>query len=113
MSIAAFVLFAGQATCSNPGLPIGAAASPDLLPGRLTITLSSALLPIDGSDDIQEGTQLVHYDSTLVFVETRLAAEYVLTPYFAIAASLPYRVADVDVTTAPVANSEIHVRDER
>jgi thiol-disulfide isomerase/thioredoxin len=113
MSIAAFVLFAGQVTCSNPGLPIGAAASPDLLPGRLTLTLSSAFLPIDGSEDIQEGTQLVHYDSTLMFVETRLAAEFVLTPYFAVAASLPYRVADVDVTTTPVANSEIHVRDER
>jgi thiol-disulfide isomerase/thioredoxin len=107
------LLFAGQATCSNPGLPIGAAASPDLLPGRLTLTLSSALLPIAGSEDIQEGTQLVHYDSTLVFVETRLAAEYVLTPYLAVAASLPYRVADVDVTTSPVQNSEIHVRDER
>lgn len=113
MSIAAFVLFAGQATCSNPGLPIGAAASPDLLPGRLTLTLASALLPIDGSEDIQEGTQLVHYDSTLVFVETRVAAEYVLTPYFAVAASIPYRIADVDVSTRPVPSSGIHVRDER
>ena len=104
---------AGQATCSNPGLPVGAAASPDLLPGRLTLNLTSGLLPISEEETLQEGAQLVRYNTDLVLVETRLTAEYVLTPYLAIGASVPYRVVDVDVATAPMSTSMIHVRSER
>lgn len=104
---------AGQATCSNPGLPVGAAASPDLLPGRLTLNLTSGLLPISEGESLQEGAQLVRYDTDLVFVETRLAAEYVLTPNLAIGGSLPYRVVDIDVQTQPMSTQMIHVRTER
>jgi thiol-disulfide isomerase/thioredoxin len=107
------IALAGQATCSNPGLPVGAAASPDLLPGRLTLNLTSGLLPISEAESLQEGAQLVRYDTDLVLVETRLAAEYVLTPNLAIGASVPYRVVDVDVQTSPMSNQMIHVRTER
>lgn len=104
---------AGQATCSNPGLPVGAAASPDLLPGRLTLNLTTGLLPISESESLQEGTQLVRYDTDVVLVETRLAAEYALTPNLAIGAAFPYRVVDVDVATTPMSTQMIHVRTER
>lgn len=104
---------AGQATCSNPGLPVGAAASSDLLPGRLTLNLTSGLLPISEEELLQEGAQQIRYATDLVLVETRLAAEYVLTQNLAIGASLPYRVVDVDVTTTPMSMQQIHVRSER
>ena len=118
--IAAVFVFAGQATCSNPGLPVGAAASPDLLPGRLTLSLAGALLPIQGSENIPDGMFVNHYESRLVFFETRLSAEYTLTPYFAVAAALPYRVVDIDVavysagTGTPVRiPPRTHIRPER
>ncbi len=83
------------------------------MPGRLTLNLTSSLLPIDEQETIQEGVQQIRYDTNYLFVETRLAAEYVLTPYLAVTASLPYRVIDVDVATTPMSNSDIHIRDER
>ena len=83
------------------------------MPGRLTLNLTSSLLPINEQEAIQEGTQPVDYDTDYIFVETRLIAEYALTKNLAVAASLPYRVVDVDVTTTPQASSMIHIRDER
>jgi thiol-disulfide isomerase/thioredoxin len=107
------IVEAGQATCSNPGLPVGATASSDLLPGRLTLNLTSGLLPISEEEVLQEGAQQVRYATDLVLVETRLAAEYVLTPYLAIGVAMPYRVVDIDVTTTPMSMQQIHVRSER
>jgi len=110
---------AGQATCSNPGLPAGAAASSDLLPGRLTLNLTGGLLSVDGEQVLAEAQGPVLYDSRLVFVETRLAAEYALRPWLALGAALPYRMVDIDVahrdpgTGMPVpAPSSIHARTE-
>ena len=88
---------AGQATCSNPGVPIGAAASAELLPGRLTFNLTNGLLTISGTETLDDVSGPVRYDSRLVLLETRLGAEYALTPYLAIGGALPYRVVDVDV----------------
>ncbi len=88
---------AGQATCSNPGVPIGAAASSELLPGRLTLNLTSGLLPISSSELLDDAGGPVRYDSHLVLVETRLGAEYAITPYLAVGGALPYRVVDVGV----------------
>gem|GEM_PF-778454 len=111
---------AGQATCSNPGLPVGASASSDLLPGRLTLALTTGLLVIDGSEVVIETAGRVRYDSRLALFETRLSAEYALTSSIAIGAALPYRIVDIGVdyfdpaTGAQVPNgSSIHVRDER
>jgi thiol-disulfide isomerase/thioredoxin len=111
---------AGQATCSNPGLPIGAGASSDLLPGRLTLALTTGLLVIDGSEVVVENAGRIRYDSRLSLIETRLSASYALTSSIAFGVALPYRVVDVGVdyfdpaTGAPVASaSSIHVRDER
>ncbi len=113
------IAYAGQSTCSNPGLPIGATASSDLLPGRLTLNLSSAMLPIHEEETIAEGAGSVLYDTHLLLVETRLTGEYVLMPSLAIGASFPYRVVDIDVaqrdpaTGMPIANpSTIHERTE-
>ncbi len=88
---------AGQATCSNPGVPIGAAASSELLPGRLTLNLTAGLLPISSSEILDDASGPVRYDSHLTLVETRLGAEYAITPYLAVGGALPYRVADVGV----------------
>ncbi len=111
---------AGQATCSNPGLPIGAGASSDLLPGRLTLSLTTGLLLLDGSEVVIENAGRIRYDSSLSLFETRLSASYALTSSIAIGGALPYRVDDVGVeyfdpaTGAPVASaSSIHIRDER
>ena len=118
-AVAARPAHAGQATCSNPGLPAGAAASSDLLPGRLTLNLTTGLLPIHGEQVLAEAQGPVLYDSRLVFVETRLAAEYALRPWLALGAALPYRMVDIDVahrdpsTGMPVpAPSSIHARTE-
>ncbi len=89
---------AGQATCSNPGVPVGAAASSDLLPGRLTLNLTTGWLPISSSEALDDATGPVRYDSHLVLVETRLGAEYAITPYLAVGGALPYRVIDVGVS---------------
>lgn len=89
---------AGQATCSNPGVPAGASASSELFPGRLTLTLTNGLLPISSSEVLDDAAGPVRYDSHLVLLETRFGAEYALTPYLAIGGALPYRVADVDVS---------------
>lgn len=88
---------AGQATCSNPGVPIGAAASAELLPGRLTINLTNGLLTLSGTQTLDDVSGPVRYDSRLVLLETRIGAEYALTPYLAIGGALPYRVVDVNV----------------
>ena len=89
---------AGQATCSNPGVPVGASASSELFPGRLTLNLTSGLLPISSSEILDDAAGPVRYDSHLVLLEMRIGAEYALTPYLAIGGGMPYRVADVDVS---------------
>jgi len=110
---------AGQATCSNPGLPIGAAASSELMPGRLTLSLTTGFLPIQGEEVVVEGAGPVRNDTRLVLVETRLAAEYAVRPWLAVAGALPYRIVDVDVTQrdpatgAPIPSpSTTHARTE-
>jgi len=120
IAVAAPTAHAGQATCSNPGLPLGTRASRDLLPGRLTLNLTNNLLPISEEEVLQEGLGQVRYNTDLVLFESRLAAEYVLTPYLAIGAAFPYRAVDVGVeqrdaaTGMPIANpSTIHERTER
>ncbi len=90
--------YAGQATCSNPGVPVGASASSELFPGRLTLNLTSGLLPISSSEILDDAAGPVRYDSHLVLLETRLGAEYALTPYLAVGGALPYRLVDVDVS---------------
>lgn len=112
---------AGQATCSNPGLPVGAAASSDLFPGRLTLSLTNSLLTVSSSEELAEGQAQVRYDADLALVETRLTAELALRSWLAVAVALPYRVIDVGVayrdpaTGAPVMSQQagIHARDER
>jgi thiol-disulfide isomerase/thioredoxin len=111
---------AGQATCSNPGLPVGAAASSDLMPGRLTLGLTTALLPITNEQVLQEGASSIRYDATVMLVEARLSAEYAVTPWLALGVALPYRVVDVGVTyrdptsgdEVPPGTAGIHARDE-
>ena len=112
---------AGQATCSNPGLPAGAAASSDLFPGRLTLSLTNSLLTVSSSEVLAEGQGQVRYDADLVLVETRLSAELALRSWLAVGLALPYRLIDVGVayrdpaTGAPVTSQQagIHARDER
>jgi thiol-disulfide isomerase/thioredoxin len=120
VALAVRTAHAGQATCSNPGLPVGAAASGDLLPGRLTLALTTGLLVIDGSEVVIENAGRIRNDSRLSLFETRLSASYALTSSIAFGAALPYRVVDVGVdyfdpaTGAPLPNgSSIHIRDER
>lgn len=111
---------AGRATCSNPGLPVGAAASGDLLPGRLTLGLTTGLLPLSSSEILDEPTGALVYESTFVLSETRLSAGYALAPWLAVEGSLPYRIAAIDVTYRDPAtgmvvtpnNGAIHARDE-
>lgn len=88
---------AGRATCSNPGLPAGAAASGELLPGRLTLALTAGLLPLSSTELLDEDGQALRYESRLLLAETRLAASYAFTPSLALDAALPYRVVDVGV----------------
>lgn len=113
---------AGQATCSNPGLPLGAAASGELMPGRLTLTLTNGFLPIESAEVLPEAQGPVLYDSRLIVLESRLAAEYALTPWLAVGAALPYRMIDIDVThrdpdtgmaMPPTPPTSIHARTER
>ncbi|MBS1120484.1 MAG: hypothetical protein H6Q90_2712 [Deltaproteobacteria bacterium] len=89
---------AGQATCSNPGVPVGAAATGDLMPGRLTLNLTAGLLPIHSKQVLDEAQGQVLYDTRLVLVETRVAGEYALRPWIAVGFAMPYRVVDVSVT---------------
>jgi thiol-disulfide isomerase/thioredoxin len=103
MAVAAALLWttparAGQATCSNPGLPVGAAASSELMPGRLTLNLTTGLLPIGSEEVLDEASGPVLYDTRLVLVETRLAAEYAVTPWLAFSVAAPYRTVAIDVT---------------
>jgi thiol-disulfide isomerase/thioredoxin len=109
---------AGQATCSSPGLPLGASSGGDLLPGRLSLNLTTGLLPLDSVEILGEAQGPVRYDTRLLFFESRLAAEYALTPSLALTAALPYRVIDIDVdreavSGGPVLAPSIHVRTER
>lgn len=111
---------AGRATCSNPGLPVGAAASSDLLPGQLTLGLTSGLLPAESTEILDEAQGPLRYESRFVLVETRLNAALAVAPWLAVEASLPYRVIAVDVTyrdaatgaEVPLAGEPIHARDE-
>jgi thiol-disulfide isomerase/thioredoxin len=109
---------AGQATCSNPGLPLGAAASSELMPGRLSLSLTSGFLPVHSEEILDDGAGPVLYDTRLALVETRLAAEYAVRPWLAVTGALPYRVIDVDVahrdpaTGAMVPGSSLHSRTE-
>ena len=111
---------AGRATCSNPGLPVGAAASGDLLPGRLTLGLTAGLLPLSSSELLDEPGGTLRYESGFRLWETRLSAGYALTPWLALEGSFPYRVADIDVTYRDPAtgaivmpnNGAIHARTE-
>lgn len=116
--IAARPAHAGQLTCSNPGVPVGAAASGDLVPGRLTLNLATSLLQVQGDQVLVEDNRPVRYASDLVLVESRLSAEYALRPWLALGAALPYRLVDLDVahldpdTGMPVPASSIHARTE-
>ena len=110
---------AGQATCSNPGLPVGAAASSDLMPGRLTLNLTTGLLPIRNEQVLDEAQGPVLYDTRLTLVETRLAGEYAILPWLAVGFAAPYRMLDVDVTHRDPSSgalvpppSSIHARTE-
>ena len=115
------VATAGQATCSNPGLPVGATASSELAPGRLTVGLTTGLLPVRDRELLDDTRGAVHADSRLLLVETRLSAELALRPWLAIGVAVPYRIVDVDVTYRdPVTGAEvapasatIHARDEQ
>jgi thiol-disulfide isomerase/thioredoxin len=89
---------AGRATCSNPGLPVGAAASGDLLPGRLTLGLTTGFLPLSSTETLDEPTGALLYESGFILSETRLNASLALTPWLAVETSFPYRVIDIDVT---------------
>lgn len=112
---------AGQATCSNPGMPIGATASADLVPERVIVGVTTGLLPISGTELLAEPTGNVLYESTLAIVETRLAAEYTVSSWLGLGFQLPYRVIDVGVTykdpstgmATMSAQAGIHARDEQ
>jgi thiol-disulfide isomerase/thioredoxin len=109
---------AGQATGSDPGLPVGAATSSDLVPRQLTLTLTTSFLPASSEQILIEPQGTVGYDANLTFIETRLAGEYSLRPWLALGFAVPYRVADIDVTyrdrsgEAVAPSSLIHARDE-
>jgi thiol-disulfide isomerase/thioredoxin len=111
---------AGQATCSNPGLPAGAVGSSDLIPWRLNIGLTAGMLPIASEQLLDEPTGQVRYDARVVIVENRLTAELAVTPWLALGMSLPYRIVSTDVTYRDPATGEeimpqsatIHARDE-
>lgn len=101
-------------------MPVGASASSDLLPGRLTLALTSGLLVIDGSEVVIENAGRIRYDSSLALFETRLSAEYAIASWLAVGAALPYRVVDVGVEYFDPATgdrlpsgSSIHIRDEQ
>ena len=78
---------AGQATCSNPGLPIGAAASSDLLPGRLTLNLTTGFLPIRSEEVVGTGPSPVHaeylYEPDPAEILHHLLPQYVITKVYA------------------------------
>ncbi len=108
---------AGQATCSSPGLPLGASSGGDLLPGRLSLNLTTGLLPLDSEEILGEAQGPVRYDTRLLYFEGRLAAEYAVTPWLAVTAALPYRLIDIAVdreavSGGPVLSPSIHVRTE-
>lgn len=109
------VAHAGQATCSNPGVPVGASASSDLFPGRLSFGLGLGLLPIHADEDVDEG----HYEASLMLFEARVSAEYAVTSWLGVGFAFPYRVAAVDVTYTDPDTGEVidpepttHARDE-
>jgi thiol-disulfide isomerase/thioredoxin len=111
---------AGRATCSNPGLPVGATASSDLLPGQLTVGLTTGILPLESTELLDEAQGPLRYESRFVLVETRLSAALAVTPWLAVEGALPYRVVNVDVTyrdpttgaEVPLQGEAIHARDE-
>lgn len=110
---------AGRATCSNPGLPVGASSSLDLLPGRVTWGLTTGVLPNSDEQILQEVDGPVLYDAHLTLVETRLSAELAVRSWLGVGVALPFRVVAVDVTHRDPATREpvaapdtIHARDE-
>ncbi|MCW5806063.1 MAG: thioredoxin family protein [Deltaproteobacteria bacterium] len=110
---------AGQATCSNPGLPIGAVAAGELVPGRLTLNLASSLLPIHSEEVVDDPLGPVLDETHLRLLEMRLGGEYAVNRWLAVGFGFPYRIVDVDVayknptTGEPVPNaSMIHARTE-
>src|SRR5690349_1824055 len=111
---------AGQATCSNPGVPVGATASPELMPWRLTVALTTGILPISDDELLDETRGSVQYDARLAVIESRLSAELAIRPWLAFGAALPYRVVSIDTTYRDPATGEviddapamIHARDE-
>jgi thiol-disulfide isomerase/thioredoxin len=111
---------AGQATCSNPGLPAGALASSDLMPWRLSLALTTGLLPVTSQQVLTDAQGTLRYDTRLVLVETRLSAELALRSWLAVGVGLPYRVVNVGVTYRDPTTGEIvmpgsvaiHARDE-
>lgn len=117
---AARIAQAGQATCSNPGLPVGAAASADLAPGQLIVGARTALLPISSTEVLAEPTSQLRYDNHLTFLEARGNVEYAITTWLAATATVPYRIVDEKVayfdpaTGAQVrpADGSIHARTE-
>ena len=66
--------FAGQATCSNPGLPVGASVSTELAPGQLVVGLTEGILPISSSEVLAEPTGALQYDNHLVLLDAMAAA---------------------------------------
>ncbi|HUS28442.1 MAG TPA: thioredoxin family protein [Kofleriaceae bacterium] len=88
------------------------------MPGRLSLSLTNALLPIHSVETLDEAMGPVVYDERLVFWETRLAAEYTLTRSLAVGAAFPYRVVDVDVANSdpatgdPITVTNVHARNE-
>lgn len=110
---------AGQATCSNPSLPPGTSTVTELTPGRLTLSWTTSLLPIWASETVEERDGLVRNDTRLLSFDSRLAAEYAVTPWLAFTIAAPYRVIDVELDQAAVApgaeppGGSIHVRSER
>jgi len=109
------VAHAGQATCSNPGVPIGAAASSDLFPGRLSLGLGFGLLPIRDDELVDEG----RYEASLTLLEARMSAEYAIRSWLGVGLSLPYRIAAVAVTYRDPDTGEVispepttHARDQ-
>lgn len=89
------------------------------MPGRLTLNLTSSLLPISSEEVLPEAQGPVLYDTRLILVENRLAVEYALSSWLALGLAAPYRVVDVDVTHRDPATgalvtppSTIHSRNE-
>jgi thiol-disulfide isomerase/thioredoxin len=90
-----------------------------LLPGQLTVSLTSSFLPVSNQQVLVEQQGDVRYDTSFVVADARLTAEYTLSKWIAVSAALPYRVIDIDVarfdpaTGMPIMGAgSIHARTE-